>query len=85
MRFSSLCLLTAALMLAGCESSRTPLPQPTKVPALSPELAAPCDVLTAPTELDYDAWLSWVTQSVLPAYATCAKRHVATVAAWPKP
>lgn len=84
MRLSSPCLLIAALMLAGCASSPMPSPQPTKVPALSSDLAAPCAALEAPTELDYDVWLSWATQTVLPAYAICAKRHADTVQAWPK-
>lgn len=83
MRLSSLCLLTASLMLAGCASSPTPLPQPTPVPPLSSDLAADCAQLTAPTALDYDVWLDWTTQTVLPAYAECAARHHATVQAWP--
>lgn len=77
-------LLTASLMLAGCASSPTPLAQPTPVPPLASDLAQPCDALTAPTALDYDAWLDWITQTVLPAYAKCKTRHAATVAAWPK-
>lgn len=58
--------------------------QPAKVPNLRSDLAAPCDDLTAPTVLDYDVWLGWITGTVLSAYATCAKRHAATVKAWPK-
>ena len=78
------CLLIASLMLAGCASSQTPLVQPTPIPPLSSDLAAPCDPLVAPTALDYDAWLDWITQTVLPGYAACAARHAATVNAWPK-
>lgn len=64
-------------------SSQTQLAQPTKVPPLASDLAADCDTLTAPTALDYDAWLDWTTKVLLPAYATCKARHHNTIAAWP--
>ncbi len=83
MRYFTPSLLIASLMLAGCGSSLMQSPEPTPVPPLRSDLAAPCDVLTAPTDLDYDAWLSWTTMTVLPAYAVCAQRHLDTVKAWP--
>lgn len=84
MRPAPLCLLIASLMLAGCASSKTLLPQPASIPPLASDLAADCDTLTAPTALDYDVWLDWTTKTVLPAYARCAQRHHDTVGAWPK-
>lgn len=61
-----------------------PSTQPTPIPPLASDLAQPCDDLPAPPADDYDAWLTWVTQTVLPAYAKCAARHGAVVKAWPK-
>ena len=84
MRSRTLCLLIVSLMLGGCASSKTQLMQPTPVPPLASDLAQPCDKLVAPSALDYDVWQSWVTGTVLPAYATCAQRHASAVAAWPK-
>lgn len=84
MRLLSPCLLIASLTLTGCGASQPPSPQPTHVPPLRSDLAAPCDVLNAPTELDYDLWQSWMEQTVLPAYAVCAQRHADTVKAWPQ-
>jgi len=47
-------------------------------------MAAPCAALVAPIAADYDAWESWVTGTLLRAYADCAAKHDAIVAAWPK-
>lgn len=58
--------------------------QPTSVPELDSSLAADCPKLDAPAG-DYDAWLGWMTGTVLPTYADCASRHHRTVEAWPKP
>lgn len=80
-----LCLLAVALMLTGCGASRT-LYVPRAVPLLDSGLAAPCPEIADPPQdpRDYDKWQVWVQDVVLMAYGVCAKRHQATVAAWPR-
>lgn len=81
-----LCLLVAALMLTGCETSRT-LYVPRAVPPLDSGLAAPCPEIPDPPQApaSYDDWQVWVQDQVLVAYGVCAARHRAVVEAWPKP
>ena len=78
-----LSLLIAALMLSACAASPPLLTPPTR-PFLDSGLAAPCRTLKGPETADYDAWLAWMVDEVLPAYADCAIRHARTVEAWPK-
>lgn len=75
-------LLIAALILSGCAPS-TPLLIPSTKPELDASLAKPCRELSKP-QADYDAWLNWLLDDVLPAYGECASRHRKTVEAWPK-
>src|SRR3569623_947380 len=84
MRTLLLCLLTAALMLSGCASSPAPLVPSTK-PLLDSALAADCKPLGQPDKPDdYDAWLTWMVDVVLPNYGDCAIRHRRTIEAWPQ-
>ena len=72
------------LVLAGCATQSAPPMQPSPVPPLDSALAAPCPLLPpAPEELDFDAREVWMLD-VIELYGTCAIRHRATVAAWPK-
>lgn len=80
-----LCLLAAALMMSGCATSPTQY-VPRVVPPLDSGLAAPCPVIPDPPQApaSYDDWQVWLQEHVLVAYAICAARHRATVAAWPR-
>ena len=75
-------LLLASLTVSACATSPQPSPQP--MPPLDSALAQPCQQLQAPTELNFDVWQAWITDTVLKAYGECAARHAATVKAWPK-
>lgn len=80
-----LCLLAAALMMSGCATSPTQY-VPRAVPPLDSGLAAPCPAIPDPPQApgSYDDWQVWLQEQVLVAYAICAARHRATVAAWPR-
>lgn len=78
--------LIAGLTLCACgtfgKQSVQPM-QPSPVPPLASELAAPCVALTPPEVLDFDVWQEWMN-GVLRDYGDCAARHRATVNSWPK-
>ena len=78
----SLCLLIASLTMSGCASS--PVQSTPPIPQLNPALAAPCPDIPYPDKSDYDAWLSWITGTVLPLYSDCKLRQKAIVNQWPK-
>lgn len=85
LKSKTLCLLIAALMLAGCAVSNPPSLQPTTpYPALDSNLAQPCPTLVVPEVADYDAWQTWVQDVVLVEYGKCGANHRRTVEAWPK-
>ncbi|WP_430795418.1 hypothetical protein [Achromobacter spanius] len=56
------------------------------MPPLDSGLAAPCPEIPDPPQdpASYDDWQVWLQDVVLVAYAACAVRHQATVAAWPR-
>lgn len=76
---TTLSLLTAALMLTGCASSKVPL-QP-QIPPLDSSLAADCSPLPEPPGGSYDDLMIWMLD-VIGMYGDCAARHRATVKAW---
>lgn len=78
-----LCQWIVVLMLGGCASLH-PESTPRTTPPLDSRLAEHCAPLSKPQAADYDAWLDWLLDVVLPAYGDCAARHRETVAAWPK-
>lgn len=57
---------------------------PATKPVLDAKLAEPCRQLPKPEAADYDAWLIWIRDEVLPAYAECRSRHRRLVGVWPK-
>ncbi|WP_462370379.1 Rz1-like lysis system protein LysC [Oxalobacter formigenes] len=76
---TTLSLLTAALMLTGCASSKVPL-QP-QIPPLDSSLAADCSPLPEPPDGDYDELTGWMLD-VIGMYGDCAARHKQTVKLW---
>ena len=76
---TTLSLLTAALMLTGCASSKVPS-QP-QIPPLDSSLAAECSSLPQPPDGDYDELTGWMVD-VIGMYGDCAARHRQTVKSW---
>lgn len=79
-RKTILCLLTVALMLTGCASSKPQLIQPT-IPALDSALSAPCQPVSEPIDDSVDSLIdSYIDMAG--KYADCSSRHDAVVKAW---
>lgn len=79
----ALSLWIAVWTISGCASFQKPS-VPYNPPFLEASLSQPCQIPDAPTENDYDVFLSWVILKLLPAFGDCAVRHDAIVKAWPK-
>jgi len=75
-----LCLLTAALTLTGCASSKPQLITPT-IPPLDSALSAPCQPVSEPIDDSVDALIDSYLD-LIGKYADCQRRHDATVRAW---
>ena len=77
---SGLCILTIALMQAGCQSSMQPLPNGVEPPA---DLATPCPRLPELSGTTGKVMLPWALE-VVHLYNDCAARHDGLIKAWPR-